>query len=80
MHTDRHFVNLALIGFMGTGKTSAGRLVGLPGSPLRALSLENVDIQARTGFTIGHTAGLRFKNVKVNGRIVAPPEEKIAGR
>jgi polygalacturonase len=60
--------------------TSAGRLVGLPGSPLRALSLENVDIQARTGFTIGHTAGLRFKNVKVNGRIVAPPEEKIAGR
>jgi shikimate kinase len=27
MHTGRHLVNLALVGFMGTGKTSVGRLV-----------------------------------------------------
>ena len=27
MHSDRHIVNLALIGFMGTGKTSVGKLV-----------------------------------------------------
>ena len=27
MHSDRHIVNLALIGFMGAGKTSVGRLV-----------------------------------------------------
>lgn len=27
MHNGRHLVNLALVGFMGTGKTSAGRLV-----------------------------------------------------
>jgi shikimate kinase len=27
MHHDRHIQNLALIGFMGTGKTSVGRLV-----------------------------------------------------
>lgn len=27
MHSDRRFVNIALIGFMGTGKTSVGRLV-----------------------------------------------------
>ncbi len=27
MHSDRRIVNLALIGFMGTGKTSVGRLV-----------------------------------------------------
>ncbi|HEV2692029.1 MAG TPA: shikimate kinase [Verrucomicrobiae bacterium] len=27
MHSDRHLVNLALIGFMGTGKTSVGKLV-----------------------------------------------------
>src|SRR5450432_2563879 len=27
MQSDRHIVNLALIGFMGTGKTSVGRFV-----------------------------------------------------
>jgi shikimate kinase len=27
MHSDRHIVNLALIGFMGTGKTSVGKIV-----------------------------------------------------
>jgi shikimate kinase len=27
MYSDRHIVNLALIGFMGTGKTSVGKLV-----------------------------------------------------
>ncbi len=27
MHNDRHLVNIALIGFMGTGKTSVGRVV-----------------------------------------------------
>jgi shikimate kinase len=27
MHSDRHIVNLALIGFMGTGKTTVGRMV-----------------------------------------------------
>ncbi len=26
MHSDRRIVNLALIGFMGAGKTSVGRL------------------------------------------------------
>jgi shikimate kinase len=50
MHSDRHIVNLALIGFMGTGKTSVGRLVA------EALNFEFVDtdeqIQARTGRTI----------------------------
>ncbi len=27
MHNDRQIVNLALIGFMGTGKTSVGRVI-----------------------------------------------------
>ena len=27
MHSDRRIVNLALIGFMGAGKTSVGRFV-----------------------------------------------------
>jgi shikimate kinase len=50
MHSDRRFVNLALIGFMGTGKTSAGRLVA------EQLHFEFLDtdelIQSKTGRTI----------------------------
>ena len=52
MHSDRHPSNLALIGFMGTGKTSVGRLVA------EALGFEFLDtdeiIQSRTGRTIAH--------------------------
>jgi shikimate kinase len=47
---DRHIVNLALIGFMGTGKTSVGKLVA------EQLHFEFLDtdemIQSRTGRTI----------------------------
>lgn len=50
MHNDRHIVNLALVGFMGTGKTSAGRLVA------DQLHFEFLDtdeiIQTKTGRTI----------------------------
>jgi shikimate kinase len=50
MHTGRHIVNLALVGFMGTGKTSAGRLVA------EQLHFEFLDtdelIQTKTGRTI----------------------------
>jgi shikimate kinase len=50
MHNGRHLVNLALIGFMGTGKTSVGRLVA------EQLHFEFLDtdelIQVRTGRTI----------------------------
>ncbi len=50
MHNGRHLVNLALVGFMGTGKTSAGRLVA------ELLRFEFLDtdelIQHRTGRTI----------------------------
>jgi len=50
MQAARHLVNLALIGFMGTGKTSAGRLVA------EQLHFEFLDtdelIQNRTGRTI----------------------------
>src|SRR5271157_5567727 len=50
MRTGRHLVNLALIGFMGTGKTSAGRLVA------EQLHFDFLDtdelIQTRTGRTI----------------------------
>ena len=50
MHSDRHIVNLALIGFMGAGKTSVGRLVA------EQLHFDYLDtdelIQSRTGRTI----------------------------
>jgi shikimate kinase len=50
MQNDRHIVNLALIGFMGTGKTSVGRLAA------EFLNFEFLDtdelIQSRTGRTI----------------------------
>ena len=50
MQNNRHLVNIALIGFMGTGKTSVGRLVA------EQLHFHYVDtdemIQAATGKTI----------------------------
>ncbi|MGA2245672.1 MAG: shikimate kinase [Verrucomicrobiota bacterium] len=50
MHAGRHLVNLALIGFMGTGKTSAGRLVA---DQLRFGFLDTDEmIQHKTGRTI----------------------------
>ncbi|HEY5042320.1 MAG TPA: shikimate kinase [Verrucomicrobiae bacterium] len=50
MHSDRHIVNLALIGFMGAGKTSVGRLV----AELLGFDFMDTDdlIQARAGRTI----------------------------
>ena len=50
MHNGRHLVNLALVGFMGTGKTSAGRLVA---DQLRFEFLDTDElIQTQTGRTI----------------------------
>lgn len=50
MHSERHLSNLALIGFMGTGKTSVGRLVA------ESLGFQFLDtdelIQSRTGRSI----------------------------
>jgi shikimate kinase len=50
MNNDRHIVNLALIGFMGTGKTSVGRLAA------EFLNFEFLDtddlIQTRTNRTV----------------------------
>lgn len=50
MDNDRHLVNIALIGFMGTGKTSVGRLVA------ELLRFEYLDtdelIQTQTGRSI----------------------------
>ncbi len=50
MQSDRHIVNIALIGFMGTGKTSVGRLVA-DQSHFEFLDTDDV-IQAQQGRTI----------------------------
>jgi shikimate kinase len=50
MHSDRRIVNLALIGFMGAGKTSVGRFVA---EQLRFDCLDTDElIQSRTGRSI----------------------------
>jgi len=58
---------------------AAGHLVGLPQSPLRDITFENVDLEAKTPFIIRNALGLQFRNVKVNGKEVAPPSEKVTG-
>jgi polygalacturonase len=67
------FRNITVRNLKATGAASAGRLIGLPTSPIRNLRLINIDIQARTGFTARHTQNLRFENVKVNGTLTQPP-------
>jgi polygalacturonase len=58
---------------------AAGHLTGIPQSPLRDITLENVNIEAKGGFTIRNSLGIQFKNVNVNGKPVAPPQETMNG-
>ena len=59
---------------------SAGRIVGLPDSPILNLKLENVDIQnAGRGFTVKNTRSLVCDNVRVNGKPFTPPAETQSG-
>jgi exo-poly-alpha-galacturonosidase len=73
------FRNITVRNLKARNCASAGRLVGLPESPLRDITLENVDIQAEKAFTIRNALGLHFNNVKINGETVTPPENKTAG-
>jgi polygalacturonase len=67
--------NITVRNLKATGAASAGRLTGIPASPIRGLHLVDVDIQARSGFTIRHTEDLRFENVKINGAPAEPPPD-----
>jgi exo-poly-alpha-galacturonosidase len=73
------FRNIRVRNLRAKNCSSAGRLVGLPESPLREITLENVEIEANSGFTIRHARGLHFENVKVNGQPVAPPPDDLIG-
>jgi polygalacturonase len=71
------FRNIEVRNLKATNCGSAGRLVGLAESPLRGVTLENVDIQAEAenGFVIRNATGLHFTNVKINGKTVPNPGE-----
>ena len=58
---------------------AAGHLTGLAQSPLRDITLENVNIEANGGFTVRNALGIQFKNVNLNGKPVAPPQETMNG-
>jgi polygalacturonase len=63
--------------FTAKNCAAAGHLTGLPQSPLRDITLENVNIEAKGGFTIRNALGIQFKNVTVNGKPVASPQETM---
>lgn len=73
------FRNITVRNFTAKNCGAAGHLVGLPRSPLRDIVLENVNIEAKGGFTIRNALGLQFKNVKLNGKAVEPPQETTNG-
>jgi polygalacturonase len=73
------FRNIQVRNLRARNCSAAGHLVGLAESPLRQLTLQDVDIQAASGFTIRHTAGLRFQNVKVNGKTITAPPSPMSG-
>lgn len=72
------FRNIRVRNLKAMNCSSAGRLVGLPESPLRSLTLQNIDIEAHSGFTVNHALGLRFENVKVNGKPVPTPPDSYS--
>lgn len=74
------FRNITIRNLKALNCDSAGLLVGLAESPLRNVTLENVDIRAKNAFTVRNTIGLQFKNVKVNGKTIATPENTMSGR
>lgn len=77
------FRNITVRNLKATNCKSAGRLVGLPQSPLRDLHLENVSIEAEDGFSIQNATGVHFENVKLNGELVPSPSDsapKITAR
>jgi polygalacturonase len=74
------FRNITVRNLQAKNCGAAGHLVGLREAPLLDLKLENVDIQAESGFVIRNTRGLQFDNVKVNGRLIAVPEQSMTGQ
>jgi polygalacturonase len=64
------FRNIVVRNLTAKDCESAGRIAGLTETPLQNLRLENVSIEARKGFVIENTVGLRFENVTLNGKML----------
>lgn len=74
------FRNITVRNLTAKNCASAGNIVGLSGSPIIHLKLENVDIQnAKNGFVIKNTRELQCKNVRLNGKAFHPPGEIRVG-
>ena len=73
------FRNITVRNLTAKNCAIAGHLVGLAQSPLRDITLENVDIEAKIGFAIRNAVGTQFKNVKLNGKTIEPPQETTNG-
>jgi len=71
------FRNITIRNLVARNCNSAGHLVGLSESPLRDIRLEDVDLQARNPFVIRNAQGVEFKNVKINGKEIEPPQEAM---
>jgi polygalacturonase len=69
------FRNIEIRNLHAINCTHAGRMIGLPESPLENITLENVDLKSSDGFLIRNAHKMRFINVKLNGKAVYPPEE-----
>ena len=68
------FRNITVRNLKASNCSGAGSLVGLRESPLRDITLENVEINAENSFVIRNALDLRFKNVRLNGKMVTPDE------
>jgi polygalacturonase len=73
------FRNITVRNLTAKNSVSAGSLVGLPESPLRDVTLENVDIRAKNAFTVRNATGLKFNNVKLNGKTIPTPADSLSG-
>ena len=74
------FRNLRVRHLRAVNAGAAGSLVGLAASPLQDVVLEQVELEAKRGFTFRHIQGIVFKHVTLNGKPVAAPGDSAAGR
>ncbi len=72
------FRNITVRNLKARDCESAGSLVGLAESPLKNITLENVDIRAEKQFTVRNTTGLKFNNVKLNGKTIPTPADSLS--
>jgi hypothetical protein len=74
------FRNIVVRNLTAKNCEAAGRIAGLPETPLKNLRLENVTIEARKDFVIENTLGLQFENVKLNGKLLKASSFQTASK